>query len=97
VPPNLRMTQRTHFQGYWCGTSVLNVRVGGIARFSRGADGRREIFLDLGQRRGSGRLIETQLTEGQIASCGTKYSCFELVIRRCSSQNNKGPDVVPSL
>jgi len=29
--------------------------------------------------RDAGRLIEAHLTQAQAASCGTKYSCFELV------------------
>lgn len=45
--------------------------------------------------RRAGRLIETQLNEGDIPSRGSKYSCFELV--DAAPQNNKGPDTNPSL
>ena len=43
----------------------------------------------------AGRLIEARLAQDQIAIRGTKYSCFELVNR--AAQNNKGPDLHPSL
>lgn len=43
----------------------------------------------------AGRLIEARLGPDQIATRGTKYSCFELVDR--SAKNDKGPDSHPSL